>query len=776
MTIFPLVTLKDIVIFPGVVAPIYISKSYLVKAIDYAYTKDKGIFVTEQIQNKSKMPTINDVYPMGTICKVIQTLYLPDGTLKVIIEGLSRAKCIELIDGDIFSEVEVEKTPSILPQLNTQIEALKRKTLDEFRTYVTLESKIPSDIIKSVENISDLEIFTDALASHVLIKTSQKHILLSELNVLERLRRLLVMLMNENELLKLEDEIARKVRTELDNGQKQYYLREQLKVIHNELGEDDTHSEIESLIKKASDLNVNDQQKEKIIKEITRYSKIPPISPEATVLRGYIDNVLEFPWGVYSDDNTDIKKAEEELNKEHDGLFEVKERILEYLAVHQLAKGAMRSNVICFIGPPEVGKTSLAKSIAKAISRKFVNISLGGMRDEAEIRGHRKTYVGAMPGRIVQKLKQCETSNPVFLLDEIDKLASDFKGDPSSALLEVLDPEQNYMFTDNYMEIPCDLSKVIFITTANDVTAIPKPLFDRMEIITLPGYMPEEKFRIAKNHLIPRLLIEHGLSETPISISDKAIRLIIDLYTREPGVRSLDRQLAKLLRKIAVKITRDNRENNLKSYIISIKMIRKILGVPKIYNTVIPKQNTIGISLGLAWTQSGGEVLIIESALMDGTGTVSYTGNLGNVMKESVQTAVAYLRSKSHQYNLDDIDWTKIDIHIHVPEGAVPKDGPSAGVTIALSLYSTLSNTPISCDFAMTGEMTLHGSVLPIGGLKEKILAAKHNMIRRFILPSANKPDIENLSDWITNGMEFYFVKNISEVFDLALISREENK
>ena len=772
----PLVALRDMIIFPGVVTPVFVSKKDAVKALDMAYTKDKYVFVTEQLQNVSKRPSFNDIYVFGTMCKVIQTLYLPDGTLKVILEGLCRSRAVDYFESEYFSEVEAEKVVSKDFRTDINIEALRRRILDTFRDYVALESKIPNDILKSIENIGNPEIFTDAVASHSLLKISQKHILLEELSVVERMHRLLVMLMNENELLLLENKIADKVRDEMDNSQKQYYLREQLKVIHSELGDDDVQNEHAALYEAVSNLNIAEEYKNKLNKEISRYSRMPQMSPEASVVRCYLDNVLDTPWAVYEPFVFNLKSTKNVLDGDHYGLKEVKERILEFLAVRKLAADDMKANIICFAGPPGVGKTSLARSIAKALSKKFVNLSLGGMHDEAEIRGHRRTYLGAMPGRIIQKLKQCKVSDPVFLLDEIDKLASDFRGDPASALLEVLDPEQNHSFTDNFIEIPYDLSKVFFITTANDINTIPKPLLDRMEVIKLPGYLPEEKFHIAKEHLIPRLIKEHGLNADSVRFTDSGIKNIIEMYTMEAGVRGLDKEFSKILRKIASEVVDidTNDDETKKNYVLSARNVKKYLGLPHCYKTAVPVEPVVGVSLGLAWTAAGGDVLLIESASMKGSGKVSYTGNLGDVMKESVQIAVAYLRSNADRYKLNNVDWDKTDLHIHVPEGAVPKDGPSAGITITLSVCSALSGLRISNEIAMTGEMTLHGNVLPIGGVREKILAAKRLSVKRVLIPEANRNDVESLNKWITDDMEITYVRNVSDVIEKALIKEVE--
>ena len=639
-------------------------------------------------------------------------------------------------------------------------------------TYIQLNPKIPDDVVRAIDNIDNADIFADVAASHTTLKQSQKQIILEEADVIERLRKLLIMLNSENELLSLERDIQEKVHAEMDKGQKQYYLREQLKVIRSELGDADPTNESDELRERAAKCDLPEDIFAKLSKEIDRYSRMAPVSPEANVARTYIEWIMELPWKVSSNDQLDLKNARRVLEEDHYGLAEVKERILEFLAVRKLAADNMRAQVICFVGPPGVGKTSLGKSIARAMGRKFVNMSLGGLRDEAEIRGHRRTYVGALPGRIIQKIKQAGTNNPVLLMDEIDKIGTDFRGDPASALLEVLDPEQNFGFTDNFLETAFDLSKVMFITTANSVSTIPKPLLDRMEIISIPGYVAEEKIKIAKRHLMPRIAKEHGLGEKTLSMSDAVLKNIISMYTMEAGVRALDRVLSKIARKVTVRITEDNADPCNKVAVTKAE-VAKMLGAPKLHNTKIPQSDPIGTALGLAWTETGGVVMLIEAAVMNGSGHVSYTGNLGDIMQESAQTALAYLRSNAPLYGLTDFEWQKHDLHIHVPEGAVPKDGPSAGITLALSLCSALTGRYVDMSFAMTGEMTLHGDVLPIGGIREKLLAAKRLGIKKLIVPEDNRPDVVELNDWITKDIAISYVSKITEVFALAL--RQEN-
>ena len=697
---------------------------------------------------------------------MLQNVRLPDGTLKVVVEGGRRAEVKKMASNDSFMLASVVILDSERPAVSTELRALMRAVLRGFEENVRLDPKLPEEIARSVRDIDDPEVLCDIIASHGNFDITDKQKILETVDAEDRLNLLMKMLVNENELLGFERDLEEKVRSEIDRDQHNYYLREQLKVINDELGEESPTSEADELREAAAKSGMPEDILQKVNKEIGRFCKLPPLSPEAAVVRNYIETLTELPWNVSTEDNLDIANARKVLDEDHYGLEDVKERILEFLAVKKRAGDDMRAQVICFVGPPGVGKTSLGKSIARAMGRKFVNISLGGMHDEAEIRGHRRTYVGALPGRIIHKLKQCGTNNPLILMDEIDKLASDYRGDPASALLEVLDPEQNKNFTDNFLEVPFDLSRVMFITTANSTATIPRPLLDRMEVISLPGYVMEEKLKIAKKHLIPRILKEHGLSSEEFSVTDAAIKEIISSYTMEAGVRGLDRQLAKAARKVTASLAGEGEE--IKGQITKEKL-HLLLGAPKLYATKIPKGGSVGTAIGLAWTEAGGDVILIESAVMDGAGKVAYTGNLGDIMQESAVTALAYLRSNAERYGLANFEWNKKDIQIHVPAGAVPKDGPSAGITLALSLCSSLTGRSINTEYAMTGEMTLHGNVLPIGGVREKILAAKRLGIRDVILPDDNKPDAAELSPWVLKGMKLHYVSNVTKVFELAL-------
>jgi ATP-dependent Lon protease len=770
MHIHPVVPVRDMVVFPGVIAPLFVGRPRSARALEEANIRGHLVFITAQKNSQIENPDPDDLNTVGTLCKILQTVRMPDGTIKAVLEGGWRCRAVHFISGDSFLEAEIEKIPSTNTSYTNQAEALRRAVLTEFEQYVRLNLKLPDEVSHSAENIEDTDLFADIVASHSLLKHQDKQKLLETPDLIERLRRLLAILMRENEFLKMEHDIQDKVRNEMDKGQKQYYLREQLKIIQQELGEDSPLSETEELRSSAENTELPEEAREKVMRELERYARMAPISPEATVSRTYIEWLLDLPWNVSSEDHLNLKDARKVLEEDHYGLDEVKERILEFLAVRKLAADNMRAQVLCFVGPPGVGKTSLGKSIARTMGRKFVNMSLGGLRDEAEIRGHRRTYVGALPGRIVQKIKAAGTNNPVLLMDEIDKIGNDFRGDPAAALLEVLDPEQNCSFTDNFLEISFDLSKVMFITTANSTGTIPRPLLDRMEIIPLPGYVAEEKVNIAKKHLLPRILKEHGLTAKNMTVPEATIRNIITAYTMEAGVRNLDRQLSKLARKVAAEMANSSTADEAGRTIrITKDIMKKMLGAPKLHTTRIPNEDPLGTALGLAWTETGGSVILIESAVMEGSGNVSYTGNLGDIMQESAQTALAYLRSNAPAFGIENIDWKKKDIHIHVPEGAVPKDGPSAGITLALSLCSALTGRKVDASYAMTGEMTLHGNVLPIGGVREKVLAAKRLGIKKLILPEDNKSDVDELGDWIKSGMKIHYVSKMSTVFQLAL-------
>ncbi len=764
--IYPVIPVRDMIVFPGVVSPLFISRPRSIRAVEEAGEHDRIVFITAEKKPYSDTVQPEGLYKIGTVCKILQNVRLPDGSLKVVVEGGYRAEAVRFATNESFMLASVTPLETEKCEPTLEMRAHMRSILREFEQNVHLDPKLPEEIARSVRDIDIPDVLCDVVASHSRLDIIEKQKILETADTPDRLSLLLKMLITENELLGLERDLEDRVRSEIDKDQHNYYLREQLKVINEELGEESPASEAEELRAAALASGMPDTVMERVNKEISRFTKLAPVSPEAAVARTYIETLVELPWNNSTEDCLDLANARKVLEEDHYGLEEVKKRILEYLAVKKRAGKNMRAQVICFVGPPGVGKTSLGRSIARTMGREFINISLGGMHDEAEIRGHRRTYVGALPGRIIQKIKQCGSNNPLILMDEIDKLGSDFRGDPSSALLEVLDPEQNWHFTDNFLEVPFDLSKVMFITTANSAATIPRPLLDRMEVIPLPGYVMEEKIKIAKRHLIPRIIKEHGLEKEDFVISEAALKDIVSSYTMEAGVRSLDRELSKVARKIATELAEGETPERGS---LGKERIKKILGAPKLHNTKIPKENAVGTAIGLAWTEAGGDVILIESAVMEGSGKVTYTGNLGDIMQESATTALAYLKSHADRYGLADFAWGKKDIHIHVPAGAVPKDGPSAGITLALSLCSTLTGREIDTKYAMTGEMTLHGSVLPIGGIREKTLAAKRLGIKEIILPEANRPDTAELSDWVLSGMKLHYVSNITKVFELAL-------
>ena len=764
--IYPVIPVRDMIVFPGVVSPLFISRPRSMRAVEEASEHDRIVFITAEKKPYPDTVQPEGLYKIGTVCKILQNVRLPDGSLKVVVEGGYRAQAVRFATNESFMLASVTPLETEKCEPTLEMRAHMRSILREFEQNVHLDPKLPEEIARSVRDIDVPDVLCDVVTSHSRLDIIEKQKILETADTSDRLSLLLKMLITENELLGLERDLEDRVRSEIDKDQHNYYLREQLKVINEELGEESPASEAEELRAAALASGMPETVMERVNKEISRFTKLAPVSPEAAVARTYIETLVELPWNNSTEDCLDLANARKVLEEDHYGLEDVKKRILEYLAVKKLAGKNMRAQVICFVGPPGVGKTSLGRSIARTMGREFINISLGGMHDEAEIRGHRRTYVGALPGRIIQKIKQCGSNNPLILMDEIDKLGSDFRGDPSSALLEVLDPEQNWHFTDNFLEVPFDLSKVMFITTANSAATIPRPLLDRMEVIPLPGYVMEEKIKIAKRHLIPRIIKEHGLEKEDFVISEAALKDIVSSYTMEAGVRSLDRELSKVARKIATELAEaDAPERGT----LGKERIKKILGAPKLHNTKIPKENAVGTAIGLAWTEAGGDVILIESAVMEGSGKVTYTGNLGDIMQESATTALAYLKSHADRYGLADFAWGKKDIHIHVPAGAVPKDGPSAGITLALSLCSTLTGREIDTKYAMTGEMTLHGSVLPIGGIREKTLAAKRLGIKEIILPEANRPDTAELSDWVLSGMKLHYVSNITKVFELAL-------
>ncbi len=763
--------LRDVVVFPHMIVPLFIGRTKSVKALEEAMTtKDRKIFLVAQKNPDIEDPGPEDLYQMGTVAQIMQMYKLPDGTIKILAEGLYRAEIVDFVEIDPYIVVKIKRVLD-KKMKGLKIEALMRSVLEEFEKHIKMNKKIPPETMLTVVNIEDPGALADTIISHLLIRVAEKQRLLEITSPYKRLSELLKRLTSENSILELEEKIQGKVRKELERTQKEYYLREQLRVIQEELGkEDDTLSEIREYRERIKKAKLPKEVEEKALKEVKRLEKMPPMAAEGAVVRNYLDWILSLPWNKKTRDRLDLKRAEKILNEDHYGLEKVKERILEYLAVKTLTK-KLKGPILCFVGPPGVGKTSLAKSIARSLGRKFVRMSLGGVRDEAEIRGHRRTYVGALPGRIIQYMRQAKSKNPVFLMDEVDKMSTDFRGDPSAALLEVLDPEQNNEFVDHYLEVPFDLSDVMFITTANVLYTIPQPLQDRMEIIDIPGYTDVEKFHIAKQFLIPKQLKMHGLNEKILEFTDPAIYKLIREYTKEAGVRNLEKNIAAICRKVAKEIVSNGKGK--KTIKVTSTKIEKYLGPPKYRHDEKEERDEIGVATGLAWTQFGGEILSIETVIMPGKGKLILTGQLGDVMQESAQAALSYIRSKSNVLNISNEAFEKNDIHIHVPEGAIPKDGPSAGITMATSLVSALTERPVRKDVAMTGEITLRGKVLPIGGLKEKILAAYQAGIKEVILPLKNKKDLVEIPKTIIKKIKINLVENVDEVFEIALLNKE---
>lgn len=767
----PVVPLRDTVLFPGLVLPLFIGRPRSISAVESSSARGKRVVLVAQKNSREEDPSKEDLYELGTLASVLQSATLPDGTVKVLLEGLSRVQ-IEAFD---VSDEKIEAWVLPVPSQNEDVEdlPLRRALQHQFETVASYSGKISEEITGSLHEIESLSMLADVIASHAELKVEEKQRILETADPVAKSETLLKFLIRETEILQLESEIQERVRQEIDRTHREYYLKEQMKVIQTELDSRQGLNEVEELAGRIRKAGMPAEVEEKALQELSRFSKMPPVSAEATVARSYIEWLIELPWSKTSRDRLELGLAKTVLDKDHHGLDEVKERILEFLAVRKLASKDARSQVLCFVGPPGVGKTSLGRSIARAMDRKFVQMSLGGIRDEAEIRGHRRTYVGALPGRILQKIRQAGTCNPVLLLDEIDKLGTDFRGDPSAALLEVLDPEQNSAFTDHFLEVPFNLGQTLFITTANVTHTIPAPLLDRMEIIRLPGYVTEEKVQIAERHLWPKVLKSSGLDRQPVTIESETLRIIVERYTSESGVRELERHLFRIARKLARRILERGGPRSGKGKQTPIRIapgdLTEYLGAPRKSHPSLPEHDEVGAAVGLAWTESGGEALVVESVTMKGKGGLILTGNLGEIMQESATAAMGYLRSTAGKWGLDEVDWQSLDTHVHVPEGAIPKDGPSAGITIATALLSCLSRRPIRHDTAMTGEITLRGKVLPVGGIKEKVLAAKRHEIRSLILPVGNRPDWEELPEWVRDEMSVTFVSSADEVFGLAL-------
>jgi len=768
-TTLPILPVRDIVIFPYMILPLFVGRDMSIKAIEKAMETNKLILLVSQKDVNIESPTKDDMYSVGTVGTILRMLKLPDGRLKILVQGIAKARIKEFIQETPYYIGRIERLKDKEQQeLSIEVEALMRNVKELVDKSLALGKSFLPDIIVLIENIEEPGRLADLVASNLGLKPEQAQELLEQTDPVARLRKISEILHREVELLLVQQKIQSDVKGEIDRTQREYFLREQLKAIQRELGEvDEKTEEIMELRKKVEKAKMPEKVEKEANKQINRLEKMHPDSAEAGTIRTYIDWLVELPWSKSTKDNLDLKKAKEVLDEDHYNLEKVKERILEYLGVRKL-KDKMKGPILCFVGPPGVGKTSLGKSIARALGREFVRMSLGGMRDEAEIRGHRRTYVGAMPGRIIQGIKNAGTNNPVFMLDEVDKIGMDFRGDPASALLEVLDPEQNNAFVDHYLGVPFDLSNVMFITTANLIDPIPSPLRDRMEIITLSGYTAEEKLNIAKNYLIPKQLKEHGISEKDIKIHDSALLHIITHYTSEAGVRNLEREIANICRKVARKIA----EGKIKKYVITTNNVSKYLGVPKYLPEEEIKKDEIGVATGLAWTETGGDIIYIEATIMKGKGGLTLTGQLGDIMKESAQAALSYIRSRAKNLKINSGMFSNYDIHIHVPAGAIPKDGPSAGITMATALASVFTGRPVCKNIAMTGEVTLRGKVLPVGGLKEKVLAAKRMGIRKVIIPKRNEKDLEEIPKYVKKGMEFIAVETMDEVLKHALKKR----
>lgn len=765
---YPMIPLRGLSIFPHMVLHFDIGREKSINALEQAMIRDQYVFLASQKDENTDLPTADDFYHVGTVAKVKQMLKLPGDTIRVLVEGVARGKIIEMIQDDPYFECEVDEDieQDTAEEDQEREEALIRMTLAAFEEYAALSEKTPKEVFHSVAGIQRGGALADAIAGHMKLSVEDNQKVLEALEPCERLETVYTLLVREIEIMGIELDINRKVKEQMSQNQREYYLKEQMRAIQGELGfDDDLDDEIIKWHEQMDELELPADICEKLEKEINRLNRMQPTSAEAGVIRTYIETILALPWNKLSEEHIDLKEAEKILDEDHYGLEKVKERVLEYLAVVELSH-EIKGPIICLVGPPGTGKTSIAKSIARATGREFVRMSLGGVRDEAEIRGHRRTYIGAIPGRVINSIKDAGTRNPLFLFDEVDKLGSDFKGDPSSALLEVLDPEQNKDFTDHYLEVPFDLSKVMFITTANSLNTIPGPLLDRMEVIEVTGYTEEEKLQIAKKYLIPKKTKEHGLEKSQFKMTDKAIRDLINYYTRESGVRNLEREIANLVRKVARKVVTDGIEG----YKVGPKDLEELLGKKRYRYDKISGKSEVGVVTGLAWTVVGGDTLFIETSAVPGTGKLQLTGQLGDVMQESARTGISYIRSVAHNHGIDENFYKEKDIHIHVPEGAVPKDGPSAGVTMCVAMISTLTGIPVRKDVAMTGEVTLRGNVLPVGGIKEKVLAAHRAGVRTVLLPFENERDIDEIPENVREQMNFVLIKNVDEALKEALV------
>ena len=766
---YPLLPLRDVVVFPNMVVPLFVGREKSIKALEYAMSHEKEIFLSAQRDAKVDTPAQKDIYVYGTLGTVLQLLRLPDGTVKALIEGKQRGKIQSFIYNQEFFMVQVLKSPEP-HEVTDEARALMRTVIESFEEYSKLNDKVGKDLVATVSGIEDPGRLADTISAHLVLKVKDKQEILQIEDVNGRLETLFEKLRNEINILKLENRLKKRVKKQMEKTQKDYYLNEQMRAIQKEMGtKDDFKAELAELEKRIKRKRLSKEAHGRVWQEFKKLKMMSPMSAEATVVRNYIDWILSLPWDERTKDKMDIGEAEKILEDDHYGLKKPKERILEYLAVQTLTK-KIRGPILCLVGPPGVGKTSIAKSVARATARNFVRLSLGGVRDEAEIRGHRRTYIGALPGKIIQYLRKAKSTNPVFCLDEVDKMSTDFRGDPSAALLEVLDPEQNFAFNDHYLDLDYDLSEVLFITTANTLHNIPLPLQDRMEIIRIPGYTEVEKLNIAKQFLIKKQLEANGLQDVDVGFSDKAILTIIRNYTREAGVRNLEREIASILRKVAKEVVKKGKDTKIQ---VTGNSIHKYLGVIQFRYGRTEEKDQIGLTTGLAWTEVGGELLQTEATIMPGKGKLVLTGKLGEVMQESAQAALSYVRSRARQLRLPENFYENVDIHIHVPEGAIPKDGPSAGIALATSIVSALTRKPVKHDIAMTGEITLRGRVLPIGGLKEKILAAHRGLVTKVLIPDENKKDIEEIPKRILKRVELVLVAHMDDVLKQALVLKK---
>lgn len=768
----PLLPLRGILVFPYMVIHLDVGRERSMAAIEQAMLDDRIILLASQKETEIDSPTEEDIFRIGTVAEIKQLLKLPGGTMRVLVEGMSRGRISEFLTEEPYFKVRIEEVEEDIITVTPDLEALTRGVIHQFEEYAKLSKKVQQDTLGTVLGVEEPGRLADIVASHLNLKIVDKQAILEALGVADRLERVTEIIMREIEILELERRIGLRVRKQMEKAQKEYYLREQMKAIQKELGDkDERQVEADEYREKIAQAKLPSEVEEKALKEVERLEKMAQASAEGTVVRTYLDWVLALPWSKASRDKTDMNRAEKILNEDHYGLEKVKERILEFLAIRKLTP-KMKSPILCFVGPPGVGKTSLAKSVARALDRKFVRMSLGGIRDEAEIRGHRRTYIGALPGRVIQGMRTAGTRNPVFLLDEIDKMTSDYRGDPASALLEVLDPEQNHSFSDHYLEVTFDLSQTLFIMTANSLHTIPRPLLDRMEVISLSGYTEDEKVNIARKYLVPKQLKAHGLKEEILPLSEEILLKLVQGYTRESGVRNLERQIANLCRKVATRWVKKEWE----PHQLNEDDLENLLGAPRFHFQVAAPTPEIGAVTGLAYTEVGGDVLTIEVTPLPGKGHLTLTGKLGDVMKESAYAGLTFVRSHTRQLGIPEDFYEKIDLHIHVPEGAIPKDGPSAGITMATAMASAIAKRAVRSDLAMTGEITLRGNVLPIGGVKEKVLAAHRAGIKVVLLPEKNRKDLEEVPEATRKALEFHFVARMEDVIDLALLPVAESE